>query len=213
MRAGTEALRRHRLATRAVEKNGGRGWSFGDDYNWQSKSCGIGRARLGCRPTRERAHTYTVIAALRSIKDVDDVDVIVGGGQPLAYLLSVVSIGKGTDLHPIAQRRADVPSAGRFADERDAHARRARTEHPDHPGRSMREIDHASLHERPAVGDRHLDREAILEIRDHHAAAQRKRDRSGRHILLIIDSAGRIFVTVETRAVPRGHADNLRRLS
>src|ERR1700733_12199578 len=156
MRAGTEALRRHRLATRAVEKNGGRGWSFGDDYNWQSKSCGIGRARLGCRPSRERAHTYTVIAALRSIKDIDDVDVIVGGGQPLAHLLSVVPIGKGTDLYPVAQRRAHVARASGFADERDAHARGARTEHSDHPRRSMREIDRASLHEWPAVGDRHL---------------------------------------------------------
>src|SRR5580704_16558408 len=121
MHAEAEALRRRRPATRAVEQNGGHGWSFGDDYNWQSKSCGIGRARLGVRSSRERAHTYTVIAALRSIKDVDDVDVIVGGGQPLAYLLSVVSIGKGTDLHPIAQRRADVASAGGLADERDAH--------------------------------------------------------------------------------------------
>src|ERR1700689_4723676 len=152
MRAEAEALRRRRLATRAVEKNGGRGWSFGDDYNWQSKSCGIGRARLGFRPSRERAHTYTVIAALRSIKDVDDVDVIVGGGQPVAHLFSVVPIGKGTDLHPVAQRRADVACAGGLADERDAHARRARTEHSDHPRRSMRKIDRASLHERPAVG-------------------------------------------------------------
>src|SRR5580704_3730741 len=211
MRAGTEALRRHRLATRAVEQNGGRGWSFGDDYNWQSKSCGIGRARLGFRSSRERAHTYTVIAALRSIKDVDDVDVIVGGGQPVAHLLSVVPIRKGTDLHPIAQRRADVASTGGLADERYAHVRRARTEHPDHPRRSMREINLAPLHERPAVGDRHLDREAVVEIRDHHAAAQWKRDRSRRHILLVVDSAGRIFVAVETRAVPRGHADNLRR--
>src|SRR6202046_2488123 len=102
MRAGPAALQRRRLATRAVEQNGGRGWSFADDYNWQSKSCGIGRARLGFRPSRERAHTYTVIARLRSINDVDDVDVIVGGGQPLAHLLSVVPIGKGSDLHPVA---------------------------------------------------------------------------------------------------------------
>src|ERR1700735_550005 len=101
MRAGPAALQRRRLATRAVEQNGGRGWSFGDDYNWQSKSCGIGRARLGFRPSRERAHTYTVIAALRSLKDVDEGDVIVRGRQPLAHLLSIVPIGKGTDLHPI----------------------------------------------------------------------------------------------------------------
>src|SRR5580700_5550941 len=107
MRAGTEARRRRRSATRAVEQNGGRGWSFGDDYNWQSKSCGIGRARLGFRPSRERAHAYTVIAALRSIKHVDDVDVNVGGGQPVAHLLSVVPIGKRTDLHPVAQRRSE----------------------------------------------------------------------------------------------------------
>src|SRR5271170_6063570 len=122
MRAETEALRRRRLATRAVEQHGGRGWSFGDDYNWQSKSCGIGRARFGCRSSRERAHAYTVIAALRSIKDIDDVDVIVGGGQPVAHLLSVVPVGKGADLHPVAQRRTDIASAGRPADKRDAHA-------------------------------------------------------------------------------------------
>src|SRR5271156_3595526 len=189
MRAEAAALRRRRLATRAVEQNGGRGWSFGDDYNWQSKSCGIGRARLGCRSSRERAHAYTVIAALRSIKHVDDVDVIVGGGQPVAHLLGVVPIRKGTDLHPVAQRRADVASAGGLADERDAYARRARTEHPYHPRCSMREIDLASLHERPAVGDRHLDREAVVEIRDHHAAAQWKSDRGRRHIFLVVESA------------------------
>src|SRR5271155_274085 len=202
MRAEAKALRRRRLATRAVEQNGGRGWSFADDYNWQSKSCGIGRARLGFRSSRERAHAYTVIAALRSIKDVDHVDVIVGGGQPVAHLLGVLLFGKRTDLHPVAQRRADVARAGRLADERDADARSALADHSEHLRRAMRKIDLAPLLERTAVGNRDFDGTAVVEIRDHHAAAQRERDGSGGEFVLVVNSARRVMVAVKSRTVP-----------
>ena len=45
-----------------------------------------------------------------------------------------------------------------------------------------------SLKKRSAIGDRHFHGASVVEIGDHHAAAQWKRNRRRREILLIVDA-------------------------
>src|SRR5208282_2399054 len=98
-------------------------------------------------------------------------------------------------------------------DQRNTNPRGAAAEHTDHARRLLRKIDLAALQERSAVRNRHFDGKAGFEIGDHHAAAQWKRDGRRGKFLLVVNRAGRGFVTVESRPVPGGHPDYLWRRS
>src|SRR5262249_8227972 len=77
---------------------------------------------------------------------------------------------------------------------------------PDHPERERRavgKIDLAPFAKRAAIVDSHLDRAPACEIGHDHARAQRKDARSGGHLVLVVDFAGRGRTTVEPRTLPR----------
>ncbi|MCP1780997.1 hypothetical protein J2R70_004003 [Bradyrhizobium japonicum] len=108
--------------------------------------------------------------------------------------------------------RGEASRIAKDSDRRSLHADLGRAAHAERIGAGAAEIDTAATDERPAIGHNRIDRAAVGEIGDRHAAAKRQRlvcDRERRPRERVEPGTGRraAAVVAVADAVLRGNAD------
>src|SRR5581483_3338252 len=127
----------------------------------------------------------------------------VAGGHLSLQLLGCLPAAVGGNLHREVRHRQ---RPRRTLDDLDPDARRARPDHRHFLGGAMRQVDDASVDERPAVDDLDIDRLAGIEIVDPYPGMERQCAMSGHQLLHVVDLAVGRLATVVRMTVPAGDA-------